>query len=92
MTLKGIEYFTSLEVLRVYGNPLYSIDLRTLTNLREFVCYNTYISSLNIHENAYLCALIWKVTPYTNYSHNSYVYEYGTSYKLEYERSINIYT
>lgn len=91
-TLKGIEYFTSLEVLRVYGNPLYSIDLRTLTNLREFVCYNTYISSLNIHENAYLCALIWKVTPYTNYSHNSYVYEYGTSYKLEYERSINIYT
>lgn len=90
--LKGIEYFTKLKTLRIYGNPLQSIDLRTLTNLRVFVCYDTYISSLNIHENTYLCQLIWRITPYTNYSHNTFVYEYGTSYKLEYTRSINIYT
>ncbi len=90
-TLKGIEYFTYLEVLRVYGNPLYSIDLSTLRNLRVFVCYNTYISSLNIHENIYLCQLIRRITPYTDYYHNTFVYEYGTDYKLEYTRSINIY-
>ncbi len=92
-TLKGIEYFTYLEVLRVYGNPLSSIDLSTLRNLRVFVCYNTYISSLNIHENIYLCQLIRssEVQHYTDYAHNSYVHEYGTAYKLEYTRSINIY-
>ncbi|MCR5843915.1 MAG: leucine-rich repeat protein [Oscillospiraceae bacterium] len=90
-TLKGIEYFTYLEVLRVYGNPLYSIDLSALRNLRVFVCYNTYISSLNIHENIYLCQLIRRITPYTDYYHNTFVYEYGTDYKLEYTRSINIY-
>ncbi len=91
--LKGIEYFTYLEVLRVYGNPLYSIDLSALRNLRVFVCYNTYISSLNIHENIYLCQLIRssEVQHYTDYAHNSYVHEYGTAYKLEYTRSINIY-
>ena len=90
-TLKGIEYFTYLEVLRVYGNPLYSIDLSALRNLRVFVCYNTYISSLNIHENIYLCQLIRRITPYTDNYHNTFVYEYGTDYKLEYTRSINIY-
>lgn len=90
-TLKGIEYFTYLEVLRVYGNPLYSIDLSTLRNLRVFICYNTYISSLNIHENIYLCQLIRRITPYTDNYHNTFVYEYGTDYKLEYTRSINIY-
>ena len=92
-TLKGIEYFTYLEVLRVYGNPLYSIDLSALRNLRVFVCYNTYISSLNIRENIYLCQLIRssEVQHYTDYAHNSYVHEYGTAYKLEYTRSINIY-
>lgn len=90
-TLKGIEYFTYLEVLRVYGNPLYSIDLSALRNLRVFVCYNTYISSLNIHENIYLCQLIRRITPYIDNYHNTFVYEYGTDYKLEYTRSINIY-
>ncbi len=90
--LKGIEYFTYLETLRIYGNPLYSIDLSTLTDLQEFVCYNTYISTLNIRNNIYLIALVNRVTPYIDYSINSYVYEYGTSYKLVLERGIRLYS
>jgi hypothetical protein len=90
--LKGIEYFTYLKTLRIYGNPLYSIDLSTLTDLQEFVCYNTYISTLNIRNNIYLLALANRVTPYIDYSINSYVYEYGTSYKLVVERGIRLYS
>ena len=88
--LKGIEYFTKLKTLRIYGNPLYSIDLSTLTSLRVFVCYNTYISTLNVQNNTYLSQLARTITPTVNYTNNTYVYQYG-SYKLEYERGIYLY-
>ena len=88
--LKGIEYFTKLKTLRIYGNPLYSIDLSTLTDLRVFVCYNTYINTLNVQNNYYLSQLARRITPTVNYTNNTYVYQYN-SYKLEYEIGIYLY-
>ena len=47
-SLKGIELFTSLQVLYCYGNKITSIDLSKLTLLRELYIYNNLLTSLDV--------------------------------------------
>lgn len=47
-SLKGIEYFKSLQVLDCHDNSLQSIDLSQNTSLISLVCRNNNLSSLNV--------------------------------------------
>lgn len=45
-TLKGIEYFPNLQYLYCEGNRLSSLDLRSMTNLKEIECADNDLTSL----------------------------------------------
>ena len=53
-SLKGIEYFTALEVLRCENTSLTSLDLSQNTALRYLYCMNTYLNSLDVSKNTEL--------------------------------------
>ena len=56
-SLKGIEYFTALEVLDCNGNYLTELDLSKNTKLTYLDCGANYLTKLNISNNALLDTL-----------------------------------
>ena len=61
-SVKGIEYFTSLEKLDCSGTGITSLDVSANTSLSELVCDNTQISSLDLINNTKLRFLVCSVT------------------------------
>lgn len=53
-TLKGMEYFTSLEDLTCSGNKLTSLDMSAYPKLRELDCRGNSLTSLNLSQNTEL--------------------------------------
>lgn len=47
-SLEGIKYFKNLVVLNCGGQYLNQLDLSGLSNLKELICYNSQITSLNL--------------------------------------------
>ena len=56
-SLKGIEYFTSLQTLDCYSNQLTSLDLSANTALTTLNCGNNWLTSLNVSANTALTNL-----------------------------------
>lgn len=56
-SLKGIEYFTSLQTLDCYSNQLTSLDLSANTALTTLNCGNNWLSFLNVSSNTALTNL-----------------------------------
>lgn len=56
-SLKGIEYFTSLQTLDCYSNQLTSLDLSANTALTTLYCGNNWLSFLNVSSNTALTNL-----------------------------------
>lgn len=56
-SLKGIEYFTSLQTLDCYSNQLTSLDLSANTALTTLNCGNNWLSFLNVTSNTALTNL-----------------------------------
>ncbi len=56
-SLKGIEFFTSLEALRCYDNQLTSLDVSSNTNLTYLNCASNALTSLNVRSNTNLTYL-----------------------------------
>lgn len=88
-TLKGIEYFTSLVYLHCQNNPLYELDISTLSDLKTLECQGTYIESLNISNNVYLRGLIFNTS--AHYLPGVIYYSYGTDYLLKFDNDVTIY-
>ena len=57
-TLKGIEYFTSLQHLDCANNQIETLDLTKNTQLTELDCHNNQISSLDVSKNTALTTLL----------------------------------
>ena len=55
--LKGIEFFTAVEILYCYENQLTSLDLSKNTALTELFCYNNKLTSLDVSKNTALTTL-----------------------------------
>ena len=55
--LKGIEYFTALEVLNVGNNKLASLDVSKLTALTKLWCENNQLTALDVSGNTQLTYL-----------------------------------
>ncbi len=53
-SLKGIEYFQSLEVLSCYSNRLVSLDVSGCTELTRLFCYSNQLTSLDVSNNTKL--------------------------------------
>ena len=53
-SLKGIEYFTSLEYLRCIDNLLTELDLSSNTALKGLDCYNNQLKKLDVSNNTAL--------------------------------------
>lgn len=47
-SLQGIEYFTALELLWVFGNSINSLDLSKNTSLKELYCNYNSLTELNV--------------------------------------------
>ena len=56
-SLKGIEYFTSLQRLDCSWNKLTTLDLSSNTALTFLSCYSNYLTSLNVSGNTALTTL-----------------------------------
>ena len=56
-SLQGIEYFTNLDNLICYDNPLTSIDVSQNRKLYVLHCANNQLTSIDVSENAELRAL-----------------------------------
>ena len=56
-SLKGIEYFTSLNWLNCVGNQLSSLDLSKCTALKTLYCYNNQLTSLDVSKCTALTTL-----------------------------------
>ncbi len=56
-SLRGIEYFESLTVLKCYGNQLTSLDVSKNTALTELDCSYNQLTSLDISKNTTLTEL-----------------------------------
>lgn len=52
--LSGIEYFTSLRILRVGGIGLESLDVSALTRLTSLTCQGNYLEELDLSNNSEL--------------------------------------
>ena len=57
-SLKGIEHFTELKILRCYKNKLTELDISALTKLTELDCGENPISKLDTSKNTALQTLI----------------------------------
>ena len=55
--LKGIKFFTALEILYCYENQLTSLDLSKNSALTELFCYNNKLTSLDVSKNTALTVL-----------------------------------
>ena len=55
--MKGIEYFTELQVLHCHGNALTTLDLSKNTKLTELTCDMNGLSSLDLSANTLLTTL-----------------------------------
>jgi len=89
VSLKGIEYFTSLVNLRCYSNPLTALDVSTLKELKVLDIRGTNISTLNVSNNVYLRGLIVNTTPVR--SGGTVKYSYGNDYLLWYNYDVRVY-
>ena len=56
-SLKGIEYFTALEVLRCYDNHLTALDVSKNTALEDLFCYSNQLTALDVSKNTALRSL-----------------------------------
>ena len=56
-SLKGIEHFTSLEILFCNNNQLTSLDVSKNTALTELYCYKNQLTSLDVSKNTTLTSL-----------------------------------
>ena len=64
--LKGIEFFTALEILYCYENQLTSLDLSKNSALTELFCYNNQLTSLDVSKNTALTVLSCHYNQLTN--------------------------
>ena len=64
--LKGIEYFTALEILYCYENQLTSLDLSKNSALTELFCYDNKLTSLDVSKNTALTVLSCHYNQLTN--------------------------
>ena len=55
--LKGIEYFTSLDILRCSQNQLTALDVSENTALKELYCYINQLTKLDVSKNTELTEL-----------------------------------
>ena len=55
--LKGIEYFTNLEILYCYVNDLKVLDVSQNTKLTHLQCRNNYLTNLDVSSNTALTSL-----------------------------------
>ena len=56
-SLKGIEYFPTLETLYCYNNQLTSLDVSQNTALSQLYCHNNQLTSLDVSQNTKLTHL-----------------------------------
>lgn len=91
-SLKGIEYFTNLEVLRCANNPLSSLDISRLPNLRILEIYNTNIRSINVHYNTYLARIVQPQYRYSPSIHGAAMYYLSNNCYFEFVEGTNILT
>ena len=64
--LKGIEFFTALEILYCYENQLTSLDLSKNSALTELFCYDNKLTSLDVSKNTALTTLSCHSNQLTN--------------------------
>ena len=62
-SLKGIEYFQSLEELSCYSNQLTSLDVSNNTKLTWLSCYSNQLTSLDVSHNTKLTTLYYEDNP-----------------------------
>ena len=62
-SLKGIEYFQSLEELSCYSNRLVSLDVSNNTKLTWLSCYSNQLTSLDVSHNTKLTTLYYEDNP-----------------------------
>ena len=62
-SLKGIEYFQSLEELSCYSNRLVSLDVSNNTKLTWLFCYSNQLTSLDVSHNTKLTTLYYEDNP-----------------------------
>ncbi len=82
-SLRGIEYFTRLEILRCFNNRLTTLDISRLSNLRILECYGNYLTSISVRYTPYLLQAL-------NYGTRSRVV-HGGSYCVRYTYNANVY-
>ena len=56
--LKGIEFFTALQVLYCYDNQLTTLDVSKNTALETLVCFNNQLTALDVSKNTALDVLV----------------------------------
>lgn len=54
ISLKGIEHFTALKVLKCYGNDLTELDITKNTALETLICHNNQLTTLDLSKNTAL--------------------------------------
>ena len=54
ISLKGIEHFTALKVLKCYGNDLTELDITKNTALETLICHNNQLTTLDLSNNTAL--------------------------------------
>ncbi len=57
ISLKGIEYFSSLQILNCWSNNLISLDLSKNTQLKYLDCWNNQLETLDVSKNTQLRTL-----------------------------------
>ena len=94
--LSGIEFFTDCEILECSSNPLTSLDVSKLVNLKELYCGDTEISSLTLNNPSlvklscggygrYYYRAIWSYNYYVNnYDNLLSALDVSSCEKLEY--------
>ena len=65
-SLKGIEYFTALEILQCYGTSIKTLDVSKNRKLKNLGCAETNIKSLDVRKNSKLEYLDIEDTPLTS--------------------------
>ena len=92
-SLRGIEYFTRLEILRCFNNSLTTLDISSLPNLCILECYGNYLSSITVSYCPYLRQALNYGTRSRVIHNNRYCvrYTYNANVYFECDEGINIY-
>ena len=92
-SLRGIEYFTRLEILRCFNNSLTTLDISSLPNLCILECYGNYLSSITVSYCPYLRQALNYGTRSRVMHNNRYCvrYTYNANVYFECDEGINIY-